>query len=190
MKKTIIFLSLLIIGMLSCKNPKKEISKLETAKNYYKVLDNSNIPVIATLISDSLLTKETEYNYEQTFSLQEYTQWLKWDSVFNPKYEILEIEQENGIVKAKISKIDKRIAFLHKKPIVTNQTIRFKNDRISSIETTKYIYFNDTIFVRNRDELVNWINKNHPELNGFIYDQTKKGAIKYLKAMELYKNKK
>jgi hypothetical protein len=73
---------------------------------------------------------------------------------------------------------------------VTDQVIRFDGDRITSIETTKYIIFDDSIFVKNRDELLSWVDINHPELNGFINDQTKTGGMKYLKAIELYKNKK
>lgn len=190
MNKTIVFLLLLTIGIVSYKNSEKEIYKLEIEQKYYEVLGNSNVSGIATLLSDSLLTKETEFNYEQVFSLKEYVEWLKWDSIFDPKYEILKIEQENGIVKTRISKTDKRISFLHKEPIVTNQTILFDNDKITSIETTKYVIFNDSIFIKNRDGLVNWIEKNHSELNGFIYDQTETGGMKYLKATELYENKK
>ena len=190
MNKTIVLLLLLTIGFISCKNSEKEIKKLEIAKKYYEVLDNSNISGIAPLLSDSLLTKETEYDYEQTFSLKEYVEWLKWDSVFDPTYKILEIERENGTVKAKISKMDQRIAFLHEEPIITNQVIRFDSDKIISIQTTEYLVFNDATFVIKRDELVNWIDKIHPELNGFINDQTKAGGMKYLKAIELYKNKK
>ena len=171
-------------------NVEKEIDKLEIAKTYYEVLDKSNVSGIETLLTDSLLTKETEYNYKQTFSRKEYVEWLKWDSVFEPTYKILEIEEKNGTVKAKISKIDKRISFLHNEPIVTEQVIHFENDKITSIETTKYVIFNDSVFVKNRDTFVNWIDKNHPELNGFLYDQTKTGGIKYLKAIELYENKK
>ena len=48
----------------------------------------------------------------------------------------------------------------------------------------------DSTFVKNRDGLVNWIDENHPELNGFIHDQTENGGLKYLKAIELYRNKK
>lgn len=190
MNKTIALVLLMTIGLISCKNSNKEIEKLEIAKKYYEVLCNSSVSGIIPFLTDSLLTKENEYDYEQTFSLKEYVEWLKWDSVFDPTYQILDIEQEKGIVKAKISKIDQRIAFLHEEPIVTNQVIRFDNDKISSIETTEYLIFNDSTFVKNRDELVNWINKNHPELNGFIHDQTVTGGMKYLKAIELYKNKK
>jgi len=110
MNKTIILLLLLTIGFISCKNSEKEIDELVIAKKYYEILDKSNVSGIEILLTDSLLTKETEYDYEQKFSKKEYVEWLKWDSVFEPTYEILEIEQENGIVKAKISKMDKRIS--------------------------------------------------------------------------------
>jgi len=190
MNKSIILLLLLTIGIISCKNPEKESDKLEIAKNYYEVLDKSNVSGIETLFTDSLLTKETEYDYEQTFSIKEYVEWLKWDSVFEPTYKILEIGQENGTVKAKISKTGKRISFLHREPIVTDQVIRFDKDKIISIETIKYVIFNDSLFVANREKLLNWVDENHPELGGFINDQTKSGGIKYLKAIELYENKK
>ncbi len=188
-KFSVIFL-LIIIGNISCKNSDKEFDKLEIAKEYYNILDKSNVSGIETLLTDSLLTKETEYDYEQTFTKKEYVEWLKWDSVFEPTYKILEIRQERGTVKAKISKTDKRISFLHREPIVTEQIIYFDDDKIASIETTKYVIFNDSTFVKNRDELVNWIAENHPELNGFLNDQTKSGGTNYLKAIELYKNKK
>tara|TARA_R110002049_G_scaffold275962_1_gene454105 strand:+ start:4633 stop:5220 length:588 start_codon:yes stop_codon:yes gene_type:complete len=187
MNKTIVLILLLTIGFISCKNSEKEIDELGIAKKYYEILDKSNVSEIETLLTDSLLTKETEY--EQKFSKKEYVEWLKWDSVFEPTYEILQIKQENKIVKAKISKMDKRISFLHKEPIVINQIIRFDNNKIMTIETTEYVIFKDSIFVENRDGLVNWIDKNHPELNGFIHDQTESGGMKYLKAIELYKNK-
>ncbi|QNK77747.1 hypothetical protein H7F37_01255 [Winogradskyella sp. PAMC22761] len=137
--------------------------------------------------ADSLTTIEGEYN--QTYSKSDYLEFLKWDSVFDPNYEILEIEQKNGIVKAKISKSDKRISFLHEEPFITNQTIKFQNDKIISVQT-EYVDFNETTWERNKNGLLSWIDENHPELNGFIYDQTKSGGIKFLKAIELYKSKK
>jgi hypothetical protein len=66
-KITILSLSI-AIGIISCNNAEKEIDKLKIAKKYYEVLDQSNISDIGTLLTDSLLTRETEYDYEQTFS--------------------------------------------------------------------------------------------------------------------------
>ena len=190
MNRISILLCFLAIGFMSCKDSGKETDKLEIAKRYYEVLDNSKISEIPALLTDSLLTKETEYDYVQTFSLKEYVEWLEWDAVFEPTYEILHIEQENEVVRTKVSKIDKRILFLHKEPIIINQLIEFDGNKIISIETTKYEIFNDSVFVKNRDKLVNWIQANHPELDGFLYDQTESGGMKYLKAIESYQNQK
>lgn len=190
MNKIIVLLFLLTIGLLACKESEKKIDKLEIAKAYYSVLSNSDDSQIVDLLRDSLVTRETEYDYEQTFSLKAYVEWLKWDAVFDPTYKILKIEQEDEIVKATISKMDKRILFLNKEPIVTNQVIRFDNDKISVVETTKYVVFNDSIFINNREQLLSWIDKNHPELKAFIHDQTEAGGRRYLKAMELYNSRK
>jgi hypothetical protein len=190
MNKIIMLLLLVTLAGISCKNAAKEIDTLEIAKQYYKTLDNADDSEIATLLTDSILIKETEYDYEQTFSLKEYVEWCKWDSVFEPTYQILQIKQEGDIVKAKISKIDKRILFLHEEPIITNEVIRFDHDKISSVEKIKYIVFNDTTFVKNREALLGWMDENYPDLNTFIHDQTEAGGLKYLKAIALYKNRK
>jgi hypothetical protein len=189
MHKTAILLFLIITALVCCKNSEKEIDTLEIANKYYRALDHSDTSAMANLLAKSLLTKETQYEYEQTFTKSEYLEWLKWDSVFDPTYEILEMEQEDEYVKASISKIDKRISFLHQQPIVTSQVIRFDQDKIVSVETTEYLVFNDATFVTNRDSLLSWIDEHHPELNGFINDQTAPGGRKYLKAIELYQNK-
>ncbi|AXT59182.1 hypothetical protein D1816_02070 [Aquimarina sp. AD10] len=190
MRKIIILSFFLIIGFISCKTSENKVDKLEIAKRYYKALDNSDGTAMKILLTDSLMTKEMDYDYEQTFSQNEYiNKWLKWDSVFDPTYKILEIKQENEVVVAKVSKIDKRIRFLHEGPTVWSAVIRFNVDKISSIER-KNVTFNENTWGENRTKLLTWIEKNHPELNGFLYDQTKSGGIKYLKAIELFKNKK
>ncbi len=182
----VLFLTI-TIGFISCKTSEKEIDRVKIAKKYFKVLDNSDFSGMSDWFADSLTTIEGEY--KQTYSKTDYLEFLKWDSVFDPNYEILEIEQNNGIVKAKISKMDKRISFLHKQPFITNQTIKFQNEKIISVETD-YLDFNEATWEKNKNGLLSWIEENHPELNGFLYDQTKSGGIKYLKAIELYKNKK
>ncbi|NKI33029.1 hypothetical protein [Croceivirga thetidis] len=187
MKKILIGCLVLVSFASSCKQEAK-IDRIKIAEEYYKMLDTSDDVGLVPLLADSILTKETEYNYEYTYAMKDYVQWLKWDAAFEPTYEVIEMVEENDEVKVRVSKIDKRIEFLHKEPIITNQILRFKNDKISSIETIKYVNFNDSLFVKNRDELVNWIDQYHPELNGFINDQTEVGGQKYLRAMDYFEN--
>ncbi|WP_338731391.1 hypothetical protein [Mangrovimonas cancribranchiae] len=187
MNKFTVLLLLITIGIISCKNSGKEIDKLEIAKEFYIAIDNSNPLKTTELITEKFTTIDD--GFEQKYSGNEYAEWVKWDSVFQPTYEILKIEKENGIVKAKISKTDKRISFLHHEPIVTDEIIQFEGNKIKNINRTS-ASFNVEEFVKNRDELVNWITENQPELNGFLNDQTKSGGMNYLKAIELYKNKK
>nr|WP_298794207.1 hypothetical protein [uncultured Allomuricauda sp.] len=189
MNKIVLLLLLFVIGFTSCKNYEEEIDELKIAKRYYEALDTSDTSKIASLLTDSLHTKETEYDYEQIFTKKEYVEWLKWDAIFEPTYEVLQIEQEEEVVKAKVSKVDKRVLFLHEGPIVTNQVIRFDANKIISIETTKYEVFNDSIFSKNRGELLSWVDENHPDLKGFIYDQTEAGAQKYMEIIRLYQNR-
>ena len=186
MTKLTSLLLLCTIGFISCENAEREIDKLEITKQYYTVLNNSDYSSMSSWFADSLITKEG--GYEQVYSQNEYLEFLKWDAVFNPNYKILKMEQEGEIVKAKISKKDKRILFLLEEPFITNQLIRFQNDKILSVETT-YVNFDYPIWEQNKNELLSWIDKHHPTLNGFLYDQTETGGLKFLKAIELYKNK-
>ena len=189
--KISIFISLaLAISFVNCKRTPGDLEKLEIARKYYQALDNSDGALMSVLLADSIATLESDYDYKQTFTRNQYVQnWLRWDSVFRPSYTVLEIRQENELVKARISKIDKRIHLLHGEPTVWNEVLKFTDARIASIERTN-IVFNEKIWQKNVSTLEKWINDNHPELNGFLYDQTMEGGMKYLKAIELYQNKK
>ncbi|MGC6431172.1 MAG: hypothetical protein ACON5F_09035 [Jejuia sp.] len=176
-------LILLILFTTACK---KSFDKVGLAKQYYEVLNTANYDKAKELIADSLLT--TEGDYEMVFSQRDYINLLKWDAVFEPEYELINIEEDQGFIKTIVSQTNKRILFLHESPIVFNQIIRFENDNISSVETPSYVIFNDSIFSSNREKLLKWIKQNHPEMKSFIYDQTKKGGQEYLNAINLYKD--
>ncbi|MEO8772729.1 MAG: hypothetical protein ABI371_00230 [Gelidibacter sp.] len=190
MNKIIVLSLFLTFGFISCKTSEKEIDKLEIAKKYYKFLDSSDGSGMFALLGESIVVRENEDDYEENFSKEGYLEWLEWDSVFDPTYKILEIEQENETIKAKISKIDKRIFFLHDEPMVWNEIIRFDNNKIVRVDRIRYEDFNVAIFIKNRDELLSWIDENHPELNGFLNAQTKSVGMKYLEAIELHQSKK
>ncbi|RED43954.1 hypothetical protein DFQ10_104145 [Winogradskyella eximia] len=186
----IILLLVVTVTLLGCKTSEKEVDKLELAKRYYKFLDSSDTSSMLTLLGDSIVIRESEDNYEERFSKKGYINWLEWDAIFEPTYKIIEIEQDSEMVKAKISKIDKRLFFLHEEPMVWNEIIQFDNNKITRVERVKYEVFDISRFVKNREVLVHWVDKNHPELNGFLEAQTKSVAMKYLKALELFQNKK
>ena len=185
MKKLIVLLLILVLGFASCKNSEKQIDKIEISKQYFKGLSNSDYSKILSCLTDSIATIEGDYKI--TYSKKDYLELLKWDAVFNPNYKIIEIEEAGEMVKVKISKMDKRIAFLQEAPFITHQTIKFQKEKIISIET-EYLDFREATWERNKNTLISWIDKNHPELNGFIHDQTESGGIKFLSAIELYKN--
>jgi len=180
-QKSIILLFFITTIVFSCK---QRNSKIEFVKKYYETLNNSDFSNVTSLLSDSILSKEV--NYKMMFSQEDYLKLLKWDSTFSPEYRVIEISEEDEIIRTKISQKDKRILFLNEEPIITNQIIRFNNGKISNIEIVKYVVFNDSIFISNRFKLLNWVGINHPEIKDFINDQTEKGGLKYIKAIELY----
>ena len=189
MKRTLYILLALAIGFTSCKRVPDENENLEIARSYYQALDHSDGTKMDLLLADSIATVETEYDYKQTFSRHQYVQdWLRWDSIFRPSYTVLEISQEKDLVRARISKIDVRIQLLHGEPTVWKEVLRFTDGRIAHIERTNEV-FNDTTWQKNVGDLESWVREHHPELDGFLYDQTREGGIKYLKAIDLYSNR-
>ncbi|WP_088341939.1 nuclear transport factor 2-like protein [Robiginitalea sediminis] len=181
------FIALLIaFSFASCAKKNEKHGNLEIARKYYEALQCFDGAQMKTLLGDSLATIETDYNYRQTFSKNEYVQdWLRWDSLFNPSYTVLEIEQDGEWVRSRISKMDARIKLLHGEPTVWKEVIRFEDGKITRIARTNVV-FNDTTWQKNVNALQSWVMENHPELNGFLFDQTKDGGMKYVKAIELY----
>lgn len=179
---------------VSCKTSENEndktLNRVEIATQYYKALDQSDSTKMITLVGDSIIIRENEDNYEERFSHQRYNNWLAWESVFDPTYKILQIKEEKDIITAKVSKTDKRIFFLTQEPVVWVETLQFDQNKIVQVNRIEYEVFNIEKFVKNRDSLVQWIDKHHKELSGFLYPQTKSAGIKYLKAIELYNKEK
>ncbi len=79
-----------------------------------------------------------------------------------------------------------RNEFLKNPYMTCEYRISFMSGKISKIEELDCINVNWSIWQKERDSLVSWINKSHPELSGFVNNMTMKGSINYLKAIELY----
>ena len=187
MKSLYLFVCVSLL-LMSCSTKNTPIDKIEIVKSYYQALNNKNLKNIPNLIADSILLKESDY--KMPYDKASFIELSKWDIAFDPTYKIISIEEADNGVKAKVSKLGKRIQFLHERPIITEDFFEFEDNKIRSTGATKYIVFDDKTFITNRVKLRKWIDDNHPELNGFLYDQTPKGAKNYLKAIELFEAKK
>ena len=96
MNRTLLLLLFSSLLFVACKDTEKSLTPLDIANTYYEALSNSNGEALKPLLSDTLYTKELDYDYEETFSKKQYLEnWLKWDAMFDPTYEVLEIKQEN-----------------------------------------------------------------------------------------------
>lgn len=187
MKKVVALFFCLVVAV-SCMHHNKEIDKAQIAENYISALNNSDYTKVAEMFLDSI--RFNEMDYMRTFTKEGYRDLIQWDSVFHPTYQILDRKEMGDEIHLKVSKTCDRIMFLQGEPFISREVIKFKEGSIYSIDIVDYVDFNDSLWIANREDLVSWIGEHHPELNGFIYDQTKKGAINYLKAMELYRSSK
>lgn len=184
MKRICLLLIFIVSVLTSCNSKIQESEEKKLIKAYYASLNNFELEAIADYFYDSVRMRENDYLYlasKDSFYLK-----LQWDSVFRPKYGVLEIEEVDNDLIVEVSKSDPRILFLNEEPTVYRERFTFKNGLIYSSETREFVVFNWDLWDENRSKLVNWIKANHPELDGFLYDQTKQGAINYLKALKLY----
>jgi len=176
-----------LIGMLIVALSCQSIDKEQLAREYYQALDESNLARIAELQYDSIRVKEGPFT--TTYTVKEYVNWLKWDSVFHPTYKIVEAKVIDDGVELTISKVCQRIAFLNGGPMISKEELHFKEGKIYDLEIKEFIEFDGEQWNAKRGELVSWIDLNHPELNGFINDQSLQGGLNYKKALELFANR-
>ena len=182
-----ILLALFIVSIvMSCQSPDQKVDKVEIAKEYIDALNDSDFNRITALFKDSI--RMSELKYTSVLSQNEYYPLFQWDSTFHPVYKILKIENEKEFVRMTVSKQCPRILFLNEEPVVTDEFVAFHDDKIKSIQIRNYVVFNDEKWEENRANLTTWVEMNHPEFNGFLHDQTKKGASNYLQAISLYQN--
>ncbi|CAD5296734.1 MULTISPECIES: hypothetical protein [unclassified Imperialibacter] len=181
-------LSLAFVIFIGCTSStqKRSFDGIAATKTYFEALNESNYGKVTSLFLDSIRMREGIY--ANVLSKQDYKQMFQWDSTFHPTYAIQEIEQSGDTVLMQVSKTCPRIHFLHEEPTVTKERVVFQNGKIFSIEIVDFVVFNDDRWSTNRANLVSFVETKHPELNGFLHDQTKAGAIKYLKAIELYQS--
>ena len=143
-----------------------------------------NFDRISTCVSDSILISEMDHVVSS--DRQELYIHFQWDSVFTPKYKIIDLISNEDTVVVTASKICQRIKYLHDKPTVYKANFVIDHQQIVKVETTEFIEFDYKIWEARRDSLAAWIDDNHNTLSGFQYDLTLQGAHNYLEAIDLY----
>ncbi|WP_035336518.1 hypothetical protein [Dokdonia sp. PRO95] len=181
MKYTLFLLTLLCI-LTGC--TQKEATSQETVAAYYKAVAEGNYKEISSLISDSITI--TAGDYVMPFDKESYYEHFKWDSIFKPSYEVVSIENDSAQVIATVAVSSLRFEFLKNNPLTCSHNIYLHDGKITKLEEITCIDVNWDVWQQERDSLVAWTARNHPELDNFINDLSMKGAIKYKKAMELY----
>ncbi|WP_299219465.1 hypothetical protein [uncultured Aquimarina sp.] len=182
--KTLLSFVILCAFFFSLGSCSRKNHNTQLVQNYYNQLNQSNYLELSKLIGDSITISEGDYN--MNYSKDDYYKHFQWDSVFSPKYELLEVKEIDKKVVIRVSKICTRIKFLNEKTIISKEVIEIKNQKISKIKNIE-MDSDFKLWNSKKSEMVTWIKKNHPELDGFMYDQTKTGAQNYLKAMALFK---
>ena len=130
----------------------------------------------------------TEGDYIMRYSQDSYYEVFKWDSIFQTSYEIAELKETENEVVAFITLSSIRNSFLKNEQMTCQFRLSFESGKISKIESLDCEDANWKIWQDRVAELVQWIEENHPELNGFIYDMTMEGAKNYIKAIELFES--
>lgn len=185
MKKYFIlfFLTSFLIG---CHNKRPTPSELVT--EYYEAFNSSDFSRITAVLNDSITI--TEGDYIMPYSQESFYEQFKWDSIFQPAYKIVELEEQSKQVIVTVASSSKRYKFLKNDPLTCRFRISFNSNKITKLESLECLDANWDIWQTERDSLVNWTSRNHPELDGFIHDLTMNGALNYLRAIELYENRK
>ncbi|WP_282074723.1 hypothetical protein [Maribacter aquivivus] len=177
--KNTFFILFLIVVLTRCDNEK--LSHKETVTIYYKAFDSGDFNKLKGVIHDSITMINGDF--VTPFDKDSFYEFYKWDSIFEPSYEVIDLTEENDNLIATISQKNIRNEFLKNNPLQFKVKISFASGKITKLEELDYIGVNWQEWNQEKDSLVNWIKVNHQNLDGFVNDMTRKGAI------ELYKGR-
>ena len=177
-----IYLIIVLFFLASCAHESSTHQK--AVRSYYDARNAGNFKGLKEVVSERITITAGDYvmRYDQTSFYEQF----KWDSVFKPTYKILDIEEMNDQVLVRVGQQNRRNAFLKNNPLVSKYRISFKAGKISKLEDVESIDTDWKLWSTQRDSLVNYIKRKHPELDGFVTDMSEQGAVNYLKAIELY----
>ena len=102
MKNSLFFL--IITLLIGCDNKRSTSSELVT--EYYDAFNASDFNRLTAVIADSITIVEGEY--VMPYSVESFHEQFKWDSIFQPTYEIVGLEDQNDQIIATIASSSKR----------------------------------------------------------------------------------
>lgn len=184
MNKALILFSILY-AFTGCKSQKP--THQETVIQYYYGFSASDYDLIKSTIADRITI--TAGDYVMPYTQESYYEIFKWDSIFQTTYKLVKTEVQDGKVLASVTMSSIRNRFLKNPAMTCTYRVSFDKGLISKVEELECTDVDWSIWQREVESLVAWIDTNHPVLNGFIYDMSMVGAINYLKAIELYESR-
>ncbi len=182
--KKIIGILFTLFFVIGCKDQK--LTPQNIVNQYYSARNIGNYKLLKNTIADSITV--TAGDFVMPYNRTSFYEQFKWDSIFKPSYDIIELKEQNNQIIAVVSINSMKHEFLKNSFMTCEYKISFTNDKISKIEELACPEADWKIWETNVSILVNWIHENHPELDGFIQDLTMQGAKDYMKAIELYRH--
>ncbi len=184
--RTSLLVLFLLYFLVGCAEEK--LTHQQSVTTYFNARDTGNYHELKTVVADSITIVAGDF--VMPYAPDTFYEQFKWDSVFQPSYEIVDLVEIDDEIVATVTLNSIRNAFLKNAGMTCRYKISFAYRKISKIEELECKGADWNIWQKERDSLVNWIKKKHPELDGFIHNMTMSGALNYLKAIELYKKAK
>ncbi|MGQ1783967.1 MULTISPECIES: subclass B1 metallo-beta-lactamase [unclassified Saccharicrinis] len=188
MKRYLQFNLALLVTLQLCTSILAQQTPEQIVREYFEAFSNSNYASLNEYITDDFVMREGDF--EICSNRHQFYTVFQWDSVFVPKYEVRSIKTDGEIIKAVIAKSDKRVDFLHDEPMVSNVQIKLTDDKIKLLDVTGYAKFDAAKWRGRLNNVNSWVGKHQPDLNGFARDITPHGSKNYMKAIQLYSNRK
>ncbi|MDO1502143.1 hypothetical protein Q2T40_18565 [Winogradskyella maritima] len=179
MKRLLLGLGLLLA--VSCISTDSETQQI---KRYYSGFQDGDYSKIKAVLADSVTLISGDN--VMPFNPESYYKQFKWDSVFQPKYKLNSITVQHKKRIAKVSLNSMKIKFLQNNAMSCSYEFSFVDGKISKIKELDCPTADWPLWGQRVDSLVQFIEKNHPDLDGFIHDLSMQGAQNYLDAIEAY----
>jgi hypothetical protein len=175
-----------LVLFVSCKHVRNESLKREIFEAYLHGMNNRDFNQVKQSLADSIII--TEMGYQVVENMDAFRRHFLWDSVFRPDYTLIDFHENDTATIGTVAKLDERIQFLQDSALVYQVSLAFEEEQIVGMSTIKYVKMDGRKWMNRLDSLTSWITTNHPELSGFAYDLTPKGAQNFLQAMSLFKS--